>query len=181
MRLCARLVPILCAAAAQACINSAVLLHVNADGTGRAVVTSRIYFSGVQAFDSLFSDTRTVTAPTVGELLPEPSPGAAERAFGTPVRLISSTLENAPDGGVRKTIIDFDDIRRVRLTFPPEFALPSGTSSFAGIAFGSQPPVMTFSRRSHPNGDELLIVKMPDPPVIQNDPNDAPITKFETD
>jgi hypothetical protein len=181
MRFPARVLPILCAAAvAQGCINSAVVFHVNADGSGRAVVTSHVYVAGVEAFDSIFSDAKPQAAPRLTELLPEPTPGGVEHAFGTPVRLVSSTLERAPDGGIRKTIVDFDDITRVRLTFPPEFALPSG-AAFFGLAIGEQPPVFTFAHRHHPDGDEMLILKMPDPPVIQNDPNDAPITKFETD
>jgi hypothetical protein len=93
---------------------------------------------------------------------------------------VSSTLERTADGGIRRTIVDFADITRVRLTFPPEFSLPSGIQAFFGLAIGAQTPVITFARRSHPNGDELLILKMPDPAVIQMDPNDLPITKFET-
>jgi hypothetical protein len=180
MRLCARLLLILCAASVQGCINSTVLFHDTADGKGRAVVTSRVYFAGVEAFDSLFSDRRPNAPPTLTELLPEPTPGAVEHAMGTSVRLVSSTLEKAPDGGIRRTIVDFDDVTRVRLTFPPEFALPSG-SAFFGLAIGEQTPVITFARRQHTNGDELLILKMPEPAVVQADPNDLPITKFETD
>src|SRR5262249_27966039 len=41
--------------------------------------------------------------------------------------------------------------------------------------------VIRVARRPHENGDEMLILKMPDPAVIQADPNDLPITKFETD
>jgi hypothetical protein len=180
MRLCARLLLILCAAVAQGCINSTVLLHVKPDGSGRAVVTSHVYFAGVAAFDSLFSDQRPNGPPSLTELLPEPTPGAAEHAMGTPVRLVSSTLEKATDGGTRTTIVDFDDVTRVRLTFPPEFALLSGSALF-GLAIGEQTPVITFARRRHTNGDELLVLKMPDPAVVQADPNDLPITKFATD
>jgi len=181
MRLYARLLLILCAVAVQGCINSTVLLHVKADGSGRALVTSRVYVAGVEAFDTIFSDRRPNAPPTLTELLPEPTPGAVEHAMGTPVRLVSSALEKAPDGGIRRTIVDFDDITRVRLTFPPEFALPSGSAVFFGLAIGEQTPVITFARRQHPNGDELLVLKMPDPAVVQADPNDLPITKFETD
>src|SRR5215471_6648779 len=178
MRLCARLVVILCAAAALGCLNSALVLHVNGDGSGRAIVTSQVSISAVQALDSLFPDSAPKAPPKPIELLPPPAPGAVEHAFGTPVRVVSSTLENVPDGGVRKTIVDFDDITRVRLTFPPDFALPGSVSTF-GLATGEM--TITFARRQHQNGDELLIVKMPDPPVGQNDPNNEPITKFETD
>src|SRR5262249_26932496 len=183
MRLCARFVLILCAAAAQGCINSTVAFHVNADGRGRVVVTSRVYLAGVEAFDSIFSDRRPNAPLQVPELLPEPTAGAVERAIGTPVRLVSSTLERAPDGdgAIRRTIVDFDDITRVRLTFPPEFSLPSGVQALFGLAIGAQTPVITFARRQHDNGDEMLILKMPDPTVIQADPNDLPISKFETD
>jgi hypothetical protein len=167
------------AAAAQSCVSSSMVLHVNADGTGHAVVTSHVYFAGVEAFDSLFSDSRPNVRPSAAELLPEPTPGAVEHALGTPVRLMSSTLERAADGGIRRTVVDFDDITRVRLTFPPEFALPSG-SGFVATAVGEQTPVITFSRRQHPNGDEMLVLKLPDPTLIQGDPNDVPITKFDS-
>ena len=183
MRLWARVLPILCAAVAvEGCINATVVFHVNANGSGRAVVTSRVYVSGVEAFDRLFGDPKPKPAPTLLELLPEPTPGSVEHALGTPARLVSSTVEKAADGGIRRTIADFDDITRVRLTFPPEFALPSGSAfEFAGMAFGAEPPVITFARRTDPNGDALLILKMPDPPVIRGvDPSDAPITKFDT-
>jgi len=181
MRLWARVLPIVCAAAAvQGCINSTIVLHVNTNGSGRAVVTSHVYFAGVEAFDSLFSDARATPPPALLELLPEPAAGTVEHAFGTPVRLVSSTVEKTPDGGIRTTIADFDDIARVRLTFPPEFALPSG-AAFVGLALGEEPPVITFARRTDPNGDELLILRMPDRPVIRGvDPTDAPFTKFET-
>jgi hypothetical protein len=162
MRLSARFVLILCAAAAQGCINSTVAFHVNADASGRVVVTSRVYDTGVEAFDSIFSDPQPKAPPQLTELLPEPAPGAVEHALGTPVRLVSSTLERAPDGdgGIRRTVVEFDDITRVRLTFPPEFALPSGMQAFFGLAIGAQTPVITFARRPHENGDEMLILKM---------------------
>jgi len=179
MRLCARLVLILCAAAAQGCINSSLVLHVNADGSGRATITSRVSISGVQALDSLFPDSMPKTPPKLIELLPEPRVGLAAHVFGAPVRLVSSTLESAPDWGVRKTIVDFDDVTALHLTFPSELSMPE--NALIGSSFIADSPIITFQRRRDPNGDELLIVKMPDPPVVHDDLRGEPITKFETD
>jgi WD40-like Beta Propeller Repeat len=179
MTLVARLLVISCALFGSACINAALVLHVSADGSGRAVVTSQVYVAGIQALDSLFPSNGPKTAPKLIELLPEPSAGSVERAFGTPVRLLSSTLGTTPDGGVRRTIVEFDDISRVRLTFPSELSMPG--SGYFGSSVVGDAPVFTFSRRRDPNGDELLVVKMPDPPVVHEDPGHEPITKFETD
>src|SRR5215472_5833575 len=157
MRLCVRLLMFLCAAAAQGCMNMALVLHVNSDGSGRAVLTSRAYVSGIEAFDSLFPGTPPAKPPTADELLPAPLPGAVDRVFGTPVRLVSSTLEPAADGGTRTTVVDFDDITRMRLVFPPDIAMP-GQVFFGASGLGEHGSAITFSRRAHENGDELLIV-----------------------
>lgn len=178
MRLSARLLPPLFTLAASGCISSSIVLHVNADGTGKATVTSHVYGSAIQAFDSLFPDNTPKAPPKLEELLPAPQPGTVERAFGAPVRLASSTLEGTADGGIRKTVVEFDDITRVRLAFPSDLSLPGGR--FFGSSSIAEIPVVTFARRPHPNGDDMLIVTMPDPRTVQGDPNE-PITKFDTD
>lgn len=181
MRLSARPLLVVLALATQGCINSSLVLHVNADGSGQAVVTSRIVVAGMQAFDSLFPaqpPQPPQAPPSAGELLMTPLPGMVDRAFGTSVRLVSSTMERSADGGTRRTVVDFSDVRNLRLTFPPEFALPGNTfSAMSGIGNDG---VITFSIRQHENGDRLLIVKMPDPVVGQATP-DEPITTFQTD
>ena len=180
MTLCARLLLILCAAAAQGCLDSSLVLHVKADRSGRAVLTSRVYTRGIQAFDSLFPDSPPKKVPTLDELLPAPMPGGVDRVFGTPVRLVSTTVDVSADGGTRTTTVDFDDIRMVRLMFPPDISTPGHVFfSASGVGEGNTP--ITFSIRRHDNGDELLMVKMPDPPVLQDNPGNAPITTFETD
>ncbi len=177
MRLSARPLVAILALAAQGCINSSLVLHVHADGSGQGVVTSRLSVSGMQAFDSLFSSEPPKTAPTLQELLPAPLPGTVEREFGTTVRLVSSTVEPSSDGGTRRTVVDFDDVRKLRLAFPLGFALPGNTfSAMMGVGTDS---TITFSVRPHENGDQLLIVKMPEPVVAPAEPS-QPITTFET-
>src|SRR5262249_16866915 len=117
--------------------------------------------------------------PALEEVLPAPTAGGVERVFGTPVRLVSTTLESGPEGGTRTTVVDFDDIRKMRLVFPPDIAMP-GHVFFGMSGIGENGGAITFSIRPHENGDQQLIVKMPDPAVIQSDPNNEPITTFET-
>lgn len=64
---------------------------------------------------------RPAEAPKLEELLPAMSEGELQREFGSLVRLGSTKLDRTPDGGVRTTTIDFDDITRLRLRFPPVF------------------------------------------------------------
>src|SRR5215471_14531613 len=164
--------------ATQGCVSSSVILQVHADGRGRATVTSRVFMSGIKAFDSLFPPPAPAETPRPEALLPEPLPGDVDRAFGTSVRVASSTFESAQDGGIRTTTVEFDDIKKVRLAFPLEFSLPGTT--FYGISGIDDGGAITFAVKPHENGDEMLIVKMPDPAVTASDTNE-PITKFETD
>jgi WD40-like Beta Propeller Repeat len=171
-----RLLPLLAALTAQACMSSTLVLHVMADGRGQAVIASEIFESGLKAFDAMFADSPK-ELPTLEDLLPPPSDGALERAFGSEVRLVSTKLDKRADGGVRTTVADFDDITRLRLTFPPIFALPSGGhASIAGIDGSS---VITFAVKPHENGDRLLLVRMPDEQLDTQ--GDEPITSFEND
>ena len=160
---------------AQACMASTLVLHVRPDGSGYARITSRVFEPGIRAFDSLFPEVKT-EAPALAELLPAPGEGQLERNFGTAVKLGSTSLEKAADGGVRITIVDFDDVTKLRLAFPLVFSVPVGTSfSMPGI---DDSAVVTFATRPHENGDRLLLVKLPDQRMNQ-DPN-PPITSFES-
>ena len=174
MGLSARLLPLALILATPACISSSIVLHVNADGTGKAVVTSRVSLSGIQALDSVFPDAAPKAPPKLEELLPAASPGAVTRAFGMPVRLTSSTLSADADGGVRTTVVEFDDITRLRLAVPSDLSVP-GDAAY-GFPWAADDAVITFTRQPHPNGDEMLIVRMPDPPLKHGDGNE-PITK----
>ena len=69
MKRLTRLVAIMSALAAQACMSSTLLLHVMPDGSGQAVITSRVFESGIRAFDGLFPE-RPAAAPKLEELLP---------------------------------------------------------------------------------------------------------------
>jgi hypothetical protein len=147
MRLSARPLLAVLALAVQGCINSSLVLHVHADGSGQAVVTSRVSATGVQALDSLFSSEPPKALPTVQELLPAPLPGTIDRGFGTTVRLVSSTVDPSPDGGTRQTVVEFDDVRKLRLVFPFDFSMPGNTfSAMRGIDSGG-----VIARRSPPN------------------------------
>jgi hypothetical protein len=160
---------------AQACMSSTLVLHVRPDGSGQARITARVFEPAIRAFDSLFPE-RPAEAPKLEELLPEPSEGGLQRDFGTRVRLAATKLEKTSDGGVRTTLVEFDDVRQLRLVFPPIFSVPAGSSfSMAGI---SEAPVITFAMKPHENGDRLLLVKLPDQ-RLESDP-DPQITSFET-
>jgi hypothetical protein len=160
---------------AQACMSSTILLHVRPDGSGHARITSRVFEPAVRALDSLFPEVPS-EAPTLAELLPAPSEGELERNFGTRVKLGSTSLEKAADGGTRITVVDFEDVTKLRIAFPPVFAVPAGTMfSMSSLA---EAPVVTFSIKPHENGDRLLLVKLPDQ-RLNPDPNPE-ITSFES-
>src|SRR3954469_11366155 len=178
-RMWARAVGILATVAlAQGCIASSVVLHVRSDGSGRATISTRLYLSSMRAFDAIFAGQGDAPRrpPQIEEELPAPGQGVLEQTFGTPIRLISSKLDLAPDGGIRTTEIEFDDIRGVQLIFPPVFATSGGHFSLSGI---SEMPLVTFAIRPHDNGDRLLVVKLPNA-AVSNAP-DAPVTVFESD
>ena len=158
------------------CLSTSVVLHVNADATGTATVTTRLYLSGLQAFDGLFPGEAPARPPQVEEELPAPGVGLLESEFGTPVRLVSSRLDRAPDGGIRTTEVAFDDVRKLQMRFPPIFM---GGGRHLDMVGTLDPALMTFAIRRHDNGDRMLLVKLPDPRMA-NQP-DAPITEFKTD
>jgi hypothetical protein len=160
---------------------STVVLHVRPDGSGRATITTRLYLSGMRAFDAMFAANGLPPQrpPQVEEELPPPGEGSLRESFGTNVTLASTKLDKAPDGGIRTTEVEFDDIRKVQMQFPPIFA-PGGSGAHFDLLPGiAESPLMTFSIRPHENGDRLLVVKLPNPRV-SNEP-DAPVTTFQTD
>jgi hypothetical protein len=61
-----RLGALILAVAAQACMSSTLVLHVMADGSGQAVITSRVFEAGIRAFDGLFPE-RPAEAPKLEE------------------------------------------------------------------------------------------------------------------
>jgi hypothetical protein len=157
----------------QGCMSSSLLVRVSPDGTGQARVTARVFESGIRAYDSLFPE-RPAQAPQLEELLPAPSAGDLQRAFGTAVRLQSTRLERAADGGVRTTVVEFDDVTRLRLAFPPVVTLPEGV--WAGVPALGDAPVIRFAIKPHENGDRLLLVQLPNQ-QLPPDP-DPQITSF---
>jgi hypothetical protein len=171
-----RLLPLLAALAAQACVSSTLVFHVMADGSGHAVIASRIFEPGLKAFDAMFPESPK-ELPKLEDALPVPSDGALERAFGAPVRRASTRLDKTADGGVRTTVVDFDDITKIHLVFPPIFSLPAG--SHFDIAAFTGTPLITFALKPHENGDRLLLVRMPNERLETR--GDEPITSFEND
>jgi WD40 repeat protein len=157
------------------CLSSQLVLRVKADGSGEATITTRVYLSNLRAYDSMFPTESPRRAPQVEEELPPLTEGGLRAMFGTPVRLVSSHLDGAPDGGIRTTQVAFDDIRRVQLMFPPVSGIPGGHFDLAGVV---DPALITFSIRRHDNGDRLLVVTLPDPRMANQ--TDAPITEFKT-
>jgi hypothetical protein len=159
----------------QACMSSMLVLHVRPDGSGHARITSRVFEPSIRAFDSLFPEVKT-DAPTLEELLPTPTEGELERNFGTRVRLGSTSLQKAAEGGIRVTVVDFEDVTKLRMAFPLVFSVPVGRSfTMTGI---DDTAVVTFATRPHENGNRLLIVKLPDQ-RIATEPNPE-ITSFES-
>ena len=163
-------------AALQGCIDSTVVFHVSPDGHGRAVVTSRLYTAGVLAFDKMFEASPRLVNPE--DELPAPSEGALVQTFGAPIKLASTKIDKTSDGALRTTIVEFSDIRQVKLIFPPVFALPG--KGFVGLDGLSDAPLITFAIKPHENGDRLLLVKLPDARI---DPGPEPpqMTVFKTD
>jgi WD40 repeat protein len=172
----AGLTALLMAFALQGCIDGAVVLHVAPDGHGRAVITSRLFEPSVLAFDSMFSDSPKHAKTE--DLLPPPGPGELSEQFGTAVKLASTKLDLLRDGGLRTTVVEFEDVTRLRIAFPPIFAMPGGTGSF-GIGGLSDRPVISFAMKPHDNGDRLLLVRLPQERI---DPGPDPdVTVFKTD
>ena len=163
------------ALSAQACMSSSLILHVMPDGTGQAIVKSQVFDAGIRAFDAMFPE-RPAEAPKLEDLLPAMSEGELQREFGALVRLSSTKLDKTPDGGVRTTTIDFDDIRALRLRFPPVFMSMSHGFGMDGI--GDQ-PLITFAVKPHENGDRLLLVKLPDQRLPATSPQDQQVTTFQ--
>jgi hypothetical protein len=170
----------LAAVLGSGCVATTVLLHVRPDGSGHATITSRLYLSGMRAFDALFAATGEGPRrpPQIEEEMQPPGEGTLRMAFGTTVRLESTKLDKVPDGGVRITEIEFEDVRKLQMMFPPMGLVLGGAHAF-GTNGLTEAPLMTFSIRPHENGDRMLVLKLPNP-AISNEP-DAPITVFQTD
>jgi WD40-like Beta Propeller Repeat len=158
-------------------MSSTLLLHVRPDGSGQAVITSRVFESGIRAFDGLFPE-RPAEAPKLEDLLPTISNGELQSQLGAKVRLVSTKLDKANDGGIRTTIVEFDDVTALQLRFPPVFMSMSHGFGMDGI--GDQ-PLITFAIKPHENGDRLLLVKLPDARLPAKSPAEDPVTTFQTD
>ncbi|PYR94497.1 MAG: hypothetical protein DMF84_04885 [Acidobacteria bacterium] len=104
----------MCTLMLQACLSSSVALQVSPDGSGRAVVTSRLYEQALQYFETIFS-VAPAERKTAEESMPPPSEAYLSSQFGTAVRLESTELEKTVDGVIRKTILTFPDITQVRV------------------------------------------------------------------
>jgi WD40-like Beta Propeller Repeat len=155
----ARVFAVLLTFATHGCMSSSLVLQVFPDGHGRGVITTRLFESSMRAFDGMFPGTPPPSKNFEDEL-PAPFEGELERAFGAKVKIASSRLEKAADGAVRTTVVEFDDVTKLRLTFPPVFAGAGAFSSgFTGM---TAPPLITFAMKPHENGDRLLLVRMPD-------------------
>lgn len=178
-RLAAGLV-VLAALAGQGCVSSSLVLHVFADGHGRGVITTRLYESSLRAFDAIFPESAP-PIPIEQELAPL-GDGELERIFGQRVRIESTKLDKTGDGVVRTTTVEFDDITRLRLMFPPVFGVPSGATVGMRVGGLTDPPVIRFAMKPHENGDRVLLVRLPDetlpsPPDPGRDPE---MTVFAT-
>ena len=172
----AGLIALLMAFAVQGCIASTVVLHVAPDGHGRAVITSRLFEPAMHAFDSMFSESPSHAKAQ--DLLPPPSPADLAEQFGAAVTLASTKLDLLQDGALRTTVVEFEDVTRLRIAFPPIFAMPGERDRF-GMGGVSDRPVISFAIKPHDNGDRLLLVRLPEERI---DPGPDPeVTVFKTD
>ena len=166
-----------CAILLQGCVDTSIVLHVAPDGHGRAIMTTRMYEAGVRAFDSLFSNSPKGTP--IDQELPTPSESELARVFGAHVTLASSKLDRTIDGAIRTSVAEFDDVRALRMTFPPSFTVGGG---FVGNAAVPDELVITFAMKPHDNGDRLLLVRLPDGKVPEDAAAEADdMTVFKTD
>jgi len=152
----------------QACLSSNVTLKIAPDGSGRAVIISRVYEQGLRDFQTIFSLPVEDQNNAEGSL-PPPTEEDLSAKFGTDVTLESTNVEQTADGVISTTIVSFPDITQVRLQFPPIVVFPEGAP---GLSTVSEPPAITFELRPHENGNRLLLVHMPDNPgeADQNPP-----------
>lgn len=95
------LVALVCTLMLQACLSSSVALEVAPDGSGRAVITSRLYEQALQDFQTIFS-VAPAERKSAEQSMPPPAESELSSQFGTPVRLESTTLEKTADGVIRK-------------------------------------------------------------------------------
>jgi hypothetical protein len=179
MKRLAGVLALMSAFAAYGCMSSTLVLHVMPDGSGRAVITTRVFESSRQALDSLgpVQPGAVKEVKKLEELLPAPREEQLERQFGTRVHLVSTTLDRAVDGGIRTTIVDFDDITRLQVPFPPDFTEALTSISFPGV---SDPTLITFAIRPHENGDRLLLVRMPDQRLTSEPQPNTSTTKSDS-
>lgn len=169
-----RLVAMVALVTLSGCVDSTILLRVAPDGHGQAVITTRLYESGLRAFDAMFPDSPK-PSPIENEL-PEATGPELSGMLGTQVKLVSSRLEKASDGAVRTTVFDFDDITKLSLPFPPMVLSPSGGLSLYGARDSGR---ITFASARHDNGNRLWLVRLPNQ-RLESSP-DAEITVFTSD
>jgi len=178
MRKAARAGVVLAAWMLQGCLGSTVVLHVRADGTGTATARLAANREAFQAVRVMFGET--TGNQRLEDMFAAPDEAALERFFGSRVRLVKSTLTPSAEGFTRETIVDFDDVTKLALTFPPL----AQTLSSMHMAFGPGVPdaFIRFAVRPHENGDRLLIVRMPDSRIEPEPPQlepDRPATPAE--
>src|SRR3954462_6791405 len=137
------------------CIDASLLLQVSPDGSGHATITTRLYESGLKSFDSLFPDSPKEPIDIEAEL-PAPMPDQLRFIFGGDVKIASTKLAKAPDGGVRTTVVDFDDVTKIALPFPPIVGLSSGLR-IGALSPADADSFIRFAMRPHENGDRLLV------------------------
>jgi hypothetical protein len=144
----------------QACLSSNVTLKIAPDGSGRAVIVSRVYEQGLRDFQRIFS-VAPEDQSNAEESMPPPTEEDLSGQFGTDVTLESTTTEQTADGIIRTTTVTFPDISQVRLQFPPIVVFPADAPGLTSVA---EPPVISFELGPHENGNRLLVVRMPEKP-----------------
>jgi len=160
----------------QGCLGSTVVLHVRADGTGTATARLEVNREAFHAVGVMFGKAVATQRPE--DMFATPDQEMLESFFGSRVRLVKSTLTPTADGFMRETIVDFDDVTKLALAFPP---LVEALASMQHMYFASSAPdaFIRFAIRPHENGDRLLIVRLPDNRLEPQPPQvvpDRPVT-----
>ena len=81
------------------------------------------------------------------EIAPMKRSGTNPTAAGVGVLQLCDAMTD----DIRTTVIDFADVTKLRMAFPPAFAVPSG--GFFGLGGLGDHPEITFAMKPHDNGD----------------------------
>ena len=124
-------------------MDSNLVLYVSPDGHGRAVSDHACYEAGLRAFDSLVPGAFTPTS--LSRSCRRRTNGLSQK-FGTRVTLASTKFVKTSDGASRTTVVEFTDIRELRVPLPPVLAM--GATSHVEVP-GLDGESISFAMKAH--------------------------------